>query len=154
MYADICFVARYAVCAGRVNLQLEKLATLMTEAHFAYAAPELEKLFEDNECCQLKPDSSEFWFCLGGLKRFVEREGNVPLEGAIPDMHADSAQYLALQRLYREKAEADAAIGMATSSFYFSFGIAGQIELLVCGLMEQEAHEQNEITVDSILPCS
>lgn len=34
-----------------------------------------------------------------------------PLQGSIPDMHAGSQEFLALQRLYRAKAEADAQQG-------------------------------------------
>ena len=103
-----------------VPLEEENVTEALRNAHRVWSSsaaptPELEQLFEQEECRHLRPDSAPFWFCVAAVKRFVEREGagSLPLEGAIPDMHADSAQYLALQRLYREKAETDAGIGEA-----------------------------------------
>lgn len=43
------------------------------------------------------------------MKRFYERHGVLPVPGSIPDMKAQSSVYVALQRLYKNKARADVA---------------------------------------------
>jgi amyloid beta precursor protein binding protein 1 len=57
-------------------------------------------------------DAPPFWLLAAALRAFVANEGGgtrPPLEGALPDMVATTAAYMALQRVYKEKAAADAA---------------------------------------------
>jgi amyloid beta precursor protein binding protein 1 len=53
----------------------------------------------------------EFWVLATALREFVEHEGkgDLPLSGAIPDMASDTTGYIAVQRLYHEKAASDIA---------------------------------------------
>ncbi|KNE61573.1 hypothetical protein AMAG_06389 [Allomyces macrogynus ATCC 38327] len=50
-----------------------------------------------------------FWALCAGLKSFVAEHGRLPVRGSVPDMKADTATYVSLQRVYRDKAAADAA---------------------------------------------
>ena len=43
------------------------------------------------------------------LKEFVEEEGRLPVQGTIPDMISMPEYYMAIQRLYLAKSEADIA---------------------------------------------
>jgi amyloid beta precursor protein binding protein 1 len=71
----------------------------------------------------LDADAPSFWFLLAGLRAFLRGEGGgepgaaapetrappvMPLEGSIPDMTCTTEWYVELQRLYRDKADADA----------------------------------------------
>ncbi|KAI9501063.1 hypothetical protein BX070DRAFT_229348 [Coemansia spiralis] len=57
-----------------------------------------------------KDINSKFWLLANALRRYVESDyaqGKLPLSGKIPDMKADTSGYIALQRIYKEKAEQD-----------------------------------------------
>lgn len=60
---------------------------------------------------EAKPVVDEFWVLATALREFVEHEGkgDLPLSGAIPDMASDTTGYIAIQRLYHEKAANDIA---------------------------------------------
>ena len=88
--------------------------------------PALAKTLSDPKLDALDADAPMFWFLLAGLRAFLRGEGEgeggdgggaasrdvssgvMPLEGSIPDMTSTTEWYVALQRLYREKADADA----------------------------------------------
>lgn len=68
-------------------------------------------LFKD-PAASVTSESSEFWFLVAALRDFVSNEGGgtqLPLPGSLPDMHASSQNYLALQRVFNQKFEADVA---------------------------------------------
>lgn len=84
---------------------------------FSYFLPffstesELLSILEDEAANNLTPDSSDFWILAAALRTFIQNEGGgqPPLEGSLPDMHSTTQRYLELQRVYRDKAEADVA---------------------------------------------
>uniref|UniRef100_A0A8C4N706 NEDD8-activating enzyme E1 regulatory subunit n=1 Tax=Eptatretus burgeri TaxID=7764 RepID=A0A8C4N706_EPTBU len=87
--------------------------------------PEVEKLFSDDCCENANANSTNFWICLHALKGFVENEGNgiLPVRGSLPDMIAESASYLALQAVYRDKAMEDiAAVRKRVADFLLQMG--------------------------------
>ncbi|KAJ2237165.1 hypothetical protein IWW45_001167 [Coemansia sp. RSA 485] len=54
----------------------------------------------------------KFWLMAKALRRFTESaysKGALPLSGTIPDMKADTKSYIALQRVYKQKADQDKA---------------------------------------------
>ncbi|KAJ2720102.1 hypothetical protein GGI07_004814 [Coemansia sp. Benny D115] len=58
------------------------------------------------------PSPDKFWLLARALRRYTESEyaqGKLPLSGAIPDMKADTKSYIALQRVYKQKADEDKA---------------------------------------------
>lgn len=77
-----------------------------------HAAREMHALFEDESATHITESSADFWIMIAALSRFVQQEGHgsfLPLDGSLPDMHATTQRYLELQRIYKEKADADAA---------------------------------------------
>lgn len=73
---------------------------------------EVQAIFEDPMCCDITPESSNFWILARAIKEFVQSEGNgcLPLQGAIPDMISSSDLYIKLQRVYQKRADRDAEI--------------------------------------------
>ena len=87
--------------------------------------PALAETLSDPRLDALDADAPSFWFLLAGLRAFLRGEPPggaapgaaapetraplvMPLEGSIPDMTCTTEWYVELQRLYRDKADADA----------------------------------------------
>lgn len=51
-----------------------------------------------------------FWIYIKALKNFVAKNNQLPLPGNLPDMASDTANYIKLQNIYREKAAKDQAL--------------------------------------------
>ncbi|KAI3639224.1 hypothetical protein MIR68_002754 [Amoeboaphelidium protococcarum] len=69
----------------------------------------LEQLFAVDT--QLTSDSEDFWFLLEALKTFCKSSNDsLPLIGSLPDMKADTEQYIQLQRVYKAKATKDCSL--------------------------------------------
>ncbi|KAK9831545.1 hypothetical protein WJX81_007869 [Elliptochloris bilobata] len=101
--------------AAGVPMQEENFDEALAHVRKVFAPPtipaEVAALMRDECATALTPGSDIFWVLVAALRGFVEGEGggDLPLEGSIPDMTATTEAFLALQRLYRERAEADAA---------------------------------------------
>jgi len=61
-----------------------------------------------------------FWIMVRALKQFVDDEGRLPVQGDIPDMISMPDYYLALQKIYLAKSDADASILRAHVDRYTS----------------------------------
>lgn len=87
----------------------EALKAVNTAFNVTKVPSHVEDIFNDDICNNLTSDSKPFWFMAQGLKDFVENEGkgSLPVRGVIPDMTSDSERYIALQNVYRAKANAD-----------------------------------------------
>ncbi len=57
---------------------------------------------------RLRAEERTFWLNVAAIRAFYEREGVLPLSGALPDMTADTKSYVSLQRIFAEKAAEDA----------------------------------------------
>lgn len=70
---------------------------------------EVQQILRDEKASNISEKSDEFWVLAAALKEFVENEGkgDLPLSGTIPDMAADTAGYISLQRVYHERAASD-----------------------------------------------
>ncbi|KAK6544781.1 hypothetical protein TWF694_001464 [Orbilia ellipsospora] len=68
-------------------------------------------VFEDEKCKSLTSSSTNFWIIARAVKDFAEGKngGLLPLPGALPDMKAESKDYIQLQNVYKSKARADLA---------------------------------------------
>jgi len=69
----------------------------------------VQDLFDD-EKIKVNKESDKFWILTAALKAFVEKEGenkHLPLTGSLPDMHGTTANYLALQTIYKDKSNRD-----------------------------------------------
>lgn len=70
----------------------------------------LKDILDDASCNQLSKESNIFWILVRSVKDFIEQDNNglCPLAGTIPDMTADTENYINLQNVYRQKALNDA----------------------------------------------
>ncbi|KAK6332233.1 hypothetical protein TWF696_002954 [Orbilia brochopaga] len=69
------------------------------------------EIFEDEKCDKLVSGSSDFWIIARAIKEFTYNmnDGLLPLPGALPDMKAESKDYIRLQNVYKSKARTDLA---------------------------------------------
>ena len=65
------------------------------------------EILEDPAADTISATSSSFWVLAHALREFVNREGRLPVSGAVPDMFSDSERYIQLQGIYKEKARED-----------------------------------------------
>jgi NEDD8-activating enzyme E1 regulatory subunit len=61
------------------------------------------------EALELTAASPPFWFIASAIRQFYTKHGELPLPGAVPDMKAQSADYIKLQNIYKTKAREDCA---------------------------------------------
>mmetsp|Transcript_7492 Transcript_7492/g.24880 ORF Transcript_7492/g.24880 Transcript_7492/m.24880 type:complete len:560 (+) Transcript_7492:72-1751(+) len=112
----------------------ENYKEALAAAHKVWAVPSLgadvRALLEDDEATALacgntgagvalasasasaaSREREQFWALVAGLRAFVAGEGAglLPLPGSLPDMTSTTDFYLALQRVFQQKAEEDAA---------------------------------------------
>ncbi|KAF2459055.1 hypothetical protein BDY21DRAFT_318231 [Lineolata rhizophorae] len=69
----------------------------------------VREVFAAPECVNPTATSSHFWIVARAVANFYEAHGVLPLPGALPDMKARSADYIALQNVYKSKSRADIA---------------------------------------------
>ena len=69
----------------------------------------LREVFESPFCQKLNSQSAHFWVIASALCDFHKVHGVLPLPGALPDMKAQSSDYIQLQNIYKSKARADLA---------------------------------------------
>lgn len=69
----------------------------------------LKEVFAAPECQHITTASANFWVIAHALNTFVQKNEVLPLPGSIPDMKAQSSDYIALQKLYRSKGQSDIA---------------------------------------------
>ncbi|KAK9798117.1 hypothetical protein WJX73_000766 [Symbiochloris irregularis] len=98
-----------------VPIEEENFTEAIENSRKVFAPPgigrEVQMVLYDPKAMELDPRSSDFWVLAAALRDFVEGEGEgcLPIEGSIPDMWATTELFLALQRVYRDKAERDTA---------------------------------------------
>lgn len=61
------------------------------------------------EAQQLAATTSSFWFVANAISQFTSKHGVLPLAGSLPDMKAQSNDYIQLQKIYKDKARQDCA---------------------------------------------
>ncbi|KAF5864877.1 hypothetical protein ETB97_006103 [Aspergillus alliaceus] len=65
------------------------------------------EIFEMEECKNPRPDSADFWIIASAVREFFHQHNVLPLPGSLPDMKAQSADYVSLQNIYKTKARKD-----------------------------------------------
>ncbi|KAB5590957.1 NEDD8-activating enzyme E1 regulatory subunit [Ceratobasidium theobromae] len=74
---------------------------------------DIQTLFEDEKCTGFPNaagnggGNSQFWALLRALHLFTAARGYLPLTASIPDMKADTKQYIELQGMYKRQADAE-----------------------------------------------
>ena len=70
----------------------------------------LREVFDSEDCKNPTRDSANFWIIANAIHKFyTQNNGLLPLPGALPDMKAQSSDYIKLQNLYKAKARSDIA---------------------------------------------
>ncbi|KAJ2851025.1 hypothetical protein IWW36_001452 [Coemansia brasiliensis] len=89
----------------------EEAASATNTSCTDYELPgEVKLILDDAAAKTVNAQTSNFWLLVNALRRYLESEysqGMLPHSGAIPDMKADTLSYVNLQRIYKQKAEAD-----------------------------------------------
>jgi len=90
----------------------EALRAVNTSLSTTKIPESISAIFNDANCLNLNTKSHKFWILARAVKEFVnaEGEGALPLKGALPDMTSDTARYVALQKIFSEKANKDAEL--------------------------------------------
>ncbi|KAJ5348924.1 hypothetical protein MYU51_007269 [Penicillium brevicompactum] len=91
---------------GEENFDEAVSAVLKTIAPFELRSS-IREIFNMDECQQLTSISQDFWIIASAIKTFHASHGVLPLPGSLPDMKAQSADYVALQNIYKTKARQD-----------------------------------------------
>ncbi|KAL4819654.1 hypothetical protein BDW67DRAFT_155081 [Aspergillus spinulosporus] len=69
----------------------------------------IREIFQMEECKELSAASADFWVIASAVREFYETHQFLPLPGSLPDMKAQSADYVSLQNVYKTKARKDIA---------------------------------------------
>lgn len=71
---------------------------------------QLWDILNDSSCTNLNKKSNIFWILVRAVRDFIEGDNNgwLPVPGIIPDMTADTENYINLQTVYRSQAIQDA----------------------------------------------
>lgn len=73
-----------------------------------YSIPSrVTSILNDPKASDLNSTSPNFWIIARAVRDFVEREGELPLSGVVPDMKAYTDTFVELQKIYRQKALQD-----------------------------------------------
>lgn len=91
---------------GEENFDEAVSAVLKTISPFELRSS-IRDIFNMEECQQLTSASQDFWKIASAIKTFHASHGVLPLPGSLPDMKAQSADYVALQNIYKTKARQD-----------------------------------------------
>ena len=77
------------------------LGGLLTAALHLPPSPPRRTILSDEKARSLTSHSTDFWIMVAALNRFLEAEGQgqLPLEGSIPDMTATTDMYIRLQKV-------------------------------------------------------
>lgn len=91
---------------GEENFDEAVAAVLKTISPFSLRSS-IREIFEMDQCQQLSASSQDFWVIASATKTFHASHGVLPLPGSLPDMKAQSADYVSLQNIYKAKARQD-----------------------------------------------
>ncbi|EKV15812.1 Ubiquitin-like activating enzyme (UlaA), putative [Penicillium digitatum] len=91
---------------GEENFDEAVAAVLKTISPFSLRSS-IREIFEMSQCQQLSSSSQDFWIIASAIKTFHASHGVLPLPGSLPDMKAQSADYVSLQNIYKAKARQD-----------------------------------------------
>ncbi|KAJ5690765.1 hypothetical protein N7462_005157 [Penicillium macrosclerotiorum] len=91
---------------GEENFDEAVAAVLKTVSPFSLRSS-IREIFEMEQCKTLTARSADFWVIASAINLFYTVHGVLPLPGSLPDMKAQSADYVALQNIYKDKARQD-----------------------------------------------
>ncbi|KAI9797142.1 MAG: hypothetical protein M1833_005657 [Piccolia ochrophora] len=92
----------------------EAVAAVLKNLNPPSLSSSVREVVESDECRNLQKGSANFWFITSAIKTFYTNHSVLPLPGSLPDMKAQSADYIRLQNIYKAKARKDVAEVLAT----------------------------------------
>ncbi|GAB1521268.1 hypothetical protein RhiTH_004360 [Rhizoctonia solani] len=106
------------VTAMKVKVDEENFDEAVAQAYRAWTLTgvprDIQALFADEKCTGYLNaagnggvGTSQFWALLRALHLFTAARGYLPLAASIPDMKADTKQYIGLQAMYKRQADAE-----------------------------------------------
>ncbi|EAW06738.1 NEDD8-activating enzyme E1 regulatory subunit [Aspergillus clavatus NRRL 1] len=98
---------------GEENYDEAVAAVLKSLNPFSLRGP-IREIFESGQCKNLQQDSADFWVIASAVHEFYQTHQVLPLPGSLPDMKAQSADYVSLQNIYKSKARQDVEEVIAT----------------------------------------
>lgn len=87
----------------------EACAAVLKSLNPPTASSSVRDILNAPEAMELTADSSPFWIIASAIRQFYAIHGELPLPGAVPDMKAQSEDYIKLQNIYKTKAREDCA---------------------------------------------
>ncbi|KAH0613345.1 uncharacterized protein H6S33_009725 [Morchella sextelata] len=92
----------------------EAVAAVLKHVRKAELSENAKTVLDHPACANISSESTNFWIIAKAVKQFLEspEQGNglLPLSGGIPDMKAESNDYVALQNVYKNKSRQDASL--------------------------------------------
>ncbi|KZF19311.1 ubiquitin-like activating enzyme [Xylona heveae TC161] len=85
----------------------EAIGAVLKSLHPSKLSSAAMEVFEAEECQNITKDSQTFWVIAAAIRKFYLDHKATPLPGAVPDMKAQSADYIKLQNVYKTRARAD-----------------------------------------------
>jgi amyloid beta precursor protein binding protein 1 len=98
---------------GEENFE-EAIAAVLKSLNEPTASSATKEVFVAEECQNLTPKSANFWIIAQAIGEFYKANNVLPLPGSIPDMKAQSSDYIALQNVYKSKAREDVQAVLST----------------------------------------
>ncbi|CAE6468620.1 unnamed protein product [Rhizoctonia solani] len=106
------------VTAMKVKIDEENFDEAIAQCYRAWTSTgvpgDIQTLFADERCTGYLNaagnggvGTSQFWALLRALHLFTAARGYLPLAASIPDMKADTKQYIGLQAMYKRQADAE-----------------------------------------------
>ena len=87
----------------------EACAAVLKSLNPPIPSSDVRAILNSKEAQELTATSPPFWYIANAIQQFYSTRGELPLPGAVPDMKAQSADYIKLQNIYKNKARADCA---------------------------------------------
>jgi NEDD8-activating enzyme E1 regulatory subunit len=92
--------------AGEENYE-QAIAAVIKNLNEPLPSSAVKEVFNAEECQNLSTMSANFWIIAHAISQFYKRYGVLPLPGSVPDMKAQSSDYIELQNVYKSKARED-----------------------------------------------
>ena len=102
--------ARTSSAEGVEENYAEAASAVLKSLNLSSTPSGLKQIFEEPACDFQFLGTSNFWPIAAGIREFHKKnKGLLPIPGSIPDMKAQSADYIRLQNVYKQKARDDLA---------------------------------------------
>lgn len=100
---------RTAIPEGGEENYEEAIAAVLKSLNEPTPSSAVRDVLNASECQNLSADSANFWVIAHAIGQFYQKHGVLPLPGSLPDMKAQSEDYIQLQNVYKTKARQDIA---------------------------------------------